>query len=236
MPERYQVTEVLEPIRKVTLVAPARRVDPLASKSGWARSVRESAGDRAARPDRGGRPAQDGHGRAQREAGAAQEQQAPSRSTRHSSRRPRRGSSWPSSSSIAAPRAPFSGRVVGAAVCTGQYVFKGTIDRRAGRCHRASRRCSRSTAGAWPRLVADGARRGAGGLGQGAGDPAAARGVRGPARAGHAVRAPRWSSSPIPRESSSRACGSQPDAFRSTPIATVPKRAVKPEDAAAART
>ena len=41
MPERYQVTEVLEPIRRVTLVAPAdgfiRSIE-----SAWAPSVRES--------------------------------------------------------------------------------------------------------------------------------------------------------------------------------------------------
>ena len=42
---------------------------------------------------------------------------------------------------------------------------------------------------------------------------------------------PPGSSSPIPRESSSRDCGCSPTTIPTTPIATIPKRAVKQEDA-----
>ena len=104
MPERYQVAEILEPIRRVTLIAPAdgfvRSIDVRLGATGAG-----VAGNRPARPHRGVGPAEDGDGRGQGKGSGAQERHATQairgRSGR-SSRPRRRGSSWPSSRSIAA--------------------------------------------------------------------------------------------------------------------------------------
>ena len=74
MPERYQLNEVLEPIRKVTLVAPRDGLDPLDRGPPGVRRSRVRRARRA-RPHGGRRPAQDRHRRASRETGPPEVQQ-----------------------------------------------------------------------------------------------------------------------------------------------------------------
>ena len=215
-----------------------RRADPRASKPDWARSFasrRRSPSSTAPRRRPGSRwPSAE-----------LKEKQAllKARTRPSSGRLPgagrgrrRRGSSWPSSSSTAAPCAPRSR--AGWSPCRSAPVnmsSKGTtiaeladvsslktlqpVDRR-------------SVASDAPLTV------------QVEGQDVAAKvqailplpeRIRRPARAGHAVRRRLGRGPQYQGRARAGPAGAAPRRFPSTPIATVPKRAVKPEDAAAAR-
>ena len=125
MPERYQVAEVLEPIRRVTLVAPAdgmiRGMEVRWAR--WSENRRRSRNSTGPRQQPGSRWRGPSSRKSRHWPRAAPRSR---RSFRHRSRRRKHGSSWPSSSSISCTlRAPFSGRVMALPVCTGQYVMKG---------------------------------------------------------------------------------------------------------------
>ncbi len=75
MPERYQNTEVLEPIRMVTLVAPRDalvRSITAQSRARWCANPKRSPSSTAPKPRR---TPQDGDGRASRETGAIEGKQ-----------------------------------------------------------------------------------------------------------------------------------------------------------------
>ena len=178
MPERYQVTEVLEPIRQShagralrTALHPHDRSPIGCGRSGFGRN-------RPARPHRSRGTAQDGRRPSFREKQALlKATRTTPTSTRPRSRPPRHGSSWPSSSSIAAPCAPRS-RAADPAL----PVMHRSICAERNRHCRAGRRVEPQGIAAGRPPQCDGefvaltrSDRGARGHGQGAGGPASAR-------------------------------------------------------------
>ena len=136
MPERYQVDG-------------GPRADPAghAGRTGrWVHPQHGSpagrdgarvAGDRAARPDRGRRPAEDGHGRGQGEAGASPRarQAHPESSEAQLEAAQARVELAQLALDRCTLRAPFAGRVDGPPGLLRAICAQGNNDRRAGRCH-----------------------------------------------------------------------------------------------------